>query len=122
MGKKKYKQADLAFDRQQFHEATRLLRQLVKHEPSEPLFRWKLGYALSEMKDYRGAIRECQQALKLDPQKVAALGCLGRAYMELGAWTEAETAIRERLSLKKCPQHCVFLAHILMQLARYDEA
>ena len=65
--------------------------------------------ALSELKEYRRAIPEFRQALKLDPQNVAALGCLERAYMELGEWEKAEKAIRDRLALKKSPQHCAFL-------------
>jgi Flp pilus assembly protein TadD len=61
-----------------------LLRELVEAEPDEPLFHWRLGYALSEMQKHREAIKEFRQALKLDPKNVAALGCLGREYMEVG--------------------------------------
>ena len=119
---KKYKQADQALYDHDPGKAARLLQELVEIEPREPLFHWSLGYALSELKEYRRAIPEFRQALKLDPQNVAALGCLGRAYMELGEWEKAEKAIRDRLALKKSPQHYVFLAHIMMETDRYATA
>lgn len=119
---KKYKQADHALDQNNPHKAARLLRDLVKSEPEEPLFHWLLGYALSEMNEYQGAIQEFQEALKLDPKNVAAWGCLGRTYMELEAWGPAEQALTARLALKKSPQHYVFLANVMMEMDRYDSA
>src|SRR6266849_3891309 len=119
---KKYKQADRALDKHDPKQAVRLLRDLVESEPREPLFHWRLGFALSEMKEYQRAILELQKALNLDPDNVAALGCLGRAHMELGEWKQAEKAIKHRLALQKSAAHYVFLAHIMMATNRYDSA
>jgi len=119
---KKYKEADLALTRNDPRRAERLLRQLVKSAPDEPLFHWRLGSALSEMKKYQPAVREFRQALQLDPRNVAALGCLGRVYMELGKWSLAEKAIRARLALKESPQHYIFLANILLTKNQYHAA
>src|SRR5437016_918980 len=94
---KKYKQADLALSEKRPRKAARLLRELVRTEPDEPLFHWRLGYALSEMQEYRDAIHEFRQTLKLDPDNVPALGGLGCAYMELEEWDQAEKALRGRL-------------------------
>jgi tetratricopeptide (TPR) repeat protein len=118
----KYKQADRALDRNDPHKAVCLLKELVASEPGEPLFHWRLGYALSEMEQYHSAIAAFRKALKLDRGNVPALGGLGRAYMELREWKRAEKAFRARLALKKSPQHYVFLAYILMKMARYDLA
>lgn len=118
----KYRQAEAALDKNELETAESLLRELVFSEPNEPLFRWKLGYALSDLHQYPDAIREFEAALELDPKNVAALGGLGLAYMELGRWKEAEIAIRKRLEQKESPQHYVFLANILAQAGRYDEA
>jgi superkiller protein 3 len=118
----KYKKADRALRDGDPATAARLLRELVKAEPKEPLFRWSLGYAYSEMEEYGSAIPELKEALKLDPQNIAALGCLGRVYMELGKWAFAEKAFRKRLAIKESPQHFVFLAHVMMEKRQYDDA
>jgi tetratricopeptide (TPR) repeat protein len=118
----KHKMADQALDKNDPGKAERLLRELVDNEPEEPLFHWKRGYALIELQKYRQAIGEFRRALQLDPRNIATLGGLGRAYMELGKWQQAERAIKDRLSLKESPQHYVFLAHILMAMDRYKEA
>jgi tetratricopeptide (TPR) repeat protein len=119
---KKYKEADAALGNDEPHKAEPLLRELVVAEPREPLFHWRLGEALSGMQKFHDAILEFRRALKLDPRNVAAVGCLGKAYMELGDWRQAEKAIKTRLKLKKSPQHYIFLAHILSELRRFDEA
>lgn len=119
---RKFKQADAALAKKDPKKAEKLLRELVASEPDEPLFHWKLGYALSESQQYAKAIPEFKKALKLDPENIAAVGCLGRAYVELGKWKEAEITLRKRLELEENPPYYVFLAHVLMQTDRFDEA
>ncbi len=118
----KYKKADRALRNDDPAKAARLLRELVKAEPKEPLFHWSLGYAYSEMEEYGSAIPELKEALRLDPRNIAALGCLGKVYLELGKWTFAEKAFRKRLAIKESPQHFVFLAHVMMEKRLYDDA
>jgi len=119
---KKYKEADSALTKSNPSKAAHLLRELVKIEPDEPLFHWRLGYALSEMGRFRDAIIEFQQALKLDPVNIAAWGSLGKAYIELEDWKSAREAFEKRLSLKESPQHYVFLAYVLLQTEQFDQA
>jgi len=119
---KKYVQAEAAEEKGQFRRAAQIFRQLTEEEAAEPLFHWKLGYVLLELQEYHSAIKEFRHVLKLDPKNIAAVGGLGRVYMELGKWSLAEKAIRKRLALKRSPQHFVFLAHILMMRGHAHEA
>ncbi|HVA45492.1 MAG TPA: tetratricopeptide repeat protein [Pirellulales bacterium] len=119
---KKYSAADKALRGRKPTQAVRLLQQLVRTEPREPLFHWRLGSALSELKQYTRAISQFKQALDLDPQNIAALGLLGRAYIEVGEWQRAEEAIQARLALQKSPHYYVFLAHVMIETRRYAAA
>jgi tetratricopeptide (TPR) repeat protein len=118
----KYEEADAAIGKYDLQLAERLLREIVDSEPSEPLFRWRLGYVLSDLHEYANAIHEFNEVLKLDPKNVPAWGGLGQVHTELGEWKEAEFAFRKRLEFKKSPQHFVFLANNMIQMSRFDEA
>jgi len=117
-----YRAADDALDNNDAARAASLFRRLVRREPKEPLFRWKLGYALVESKKFDRAVDELRRAIRLDPKNVAAWGCLGRAFVGLQKWPAAEDAFRRRLSFKESPQQYVFLANVLVRRKKYADA
>jgi superkiller protein 3 len=118
----RYREADQALKRNEPARAAEILRELVEIEPREPLFHWRLAYALSELREFPRAIVEFHRTLKLDPRNIAAWGGLGRVYMELRLWDLAEEAIQHRLDLKESPQHFVFFSYIMLQKKSYEKA
>jgi len=83
----------------------RMKRNLPTIQPSNfPSFRLSqahrsLGEALAGQGDTWGAIREWHRALELNPRDNRSRYLLGRAYMELGQWDEAQQEFQTLLAL-----------------------
>lgn len=65
--------------------------------PAEPEVRVRAGDFLLQADDAQSAIREYQRALHLDPGSIAARTGLGKAYLELGKFPEAERYLAEAI-------------------------
>jgi Tfp pilus assembly protein PilF len=76
--------------------ATVSLQQLGVPEKARRKF--EKGYGLYQHNDYKGAVKQFQEALEIDPNYVMAQDQLGLAFWKLGAFADAgqwfETAIR----------------------------
>jgi tetratricopeptide (TPR) repeat protein len=69
---------------QQFTPAIGALQKAVTLDPSSSRYRFELGKALEEAKDFQNAIRELKEAVRLDPENAAAHYALARTYKQAG--------------------------------------
>jgi tetratricopeptide (TPR) repeat protein len=84
-------------------EAARYLTAAVALRKDSPGVYVNLGLALMDKGDWKGAIRECQAALRIDPNYATAHNNLGLALSESG---DREGAIREyQAALRIDPNH-----------------
>jgi tetratricopeptide (TPR) repeat protein len=83
----------------------------------------RMGEALAEVKDYRGAGEAFERALQLDPSRVEVFCRLGHLHLELGQKAEALEIVREGLKLNSGHKATVLLmGEILTSLGRTKEA
>lgn len=82
-------------------EAVPIYRELLRARPDNPGLALNLALALDMSGDKRGAIREYQTVLKLDPQSFPARLLMGTAYLDLGQPSNAIAPLEE--SLKRQP-------------------
>jgi len=81
-------------------EAVSIYRELLRALPDNPGLILNLGLALDMSGDKRGAIREYQAVLKLDPQSFPARLLIGTAYLDLGQPSEAIGPLEESVKLQ----------------------
>jgi tetratricopeptide (TPR) repeat protein len=80
--------ADLA----QFDEAMQALERAVELNPADPFPRHEIAALLMEEGDYRGAIAQLKEVVRLDPKAFEAYLDLGICYAQKGFYEEAEKA------------------------------
>jgi len=91
--------------------------------PTNNFNRYNLGKMLYEAGDFRGALAEYQEAIRLDPMMVNAYDNLGNTFRELGRLQEAEAAYRQALQLDPNLEKAHYnLGNVLLQLGRKPEA
>ncbi len=106
-----------------YRDAKTFWSHTIAHHPDAWIARNNLGLALAETGDFAGAVREYEQALRLNPTYFEAKMNLGNALRQLG---QAEAGLAElRAALKLKPN--VALAHYnlgiaLVALERHAEA
>ncbi len=92
---------EIAAMRYDYHRAERLMREVVRLEPKEPLYwdylSWILAYRTPPDPD--GAIAAAEEALRLKPDFPGALYHLGRGLILQGRYEEARAAFERGLEL-----------------------
>jgi tetratricopeptide (TPR) repeat protein len=80
-------------------EAVRHLQEAVRVDPKNPEARLELGRALFDTGDVKGAIRETEALLKLDPANLDGMYNLGAIYGNLGQTDRAREYWRQAAAI-----------------------
>lgn len=83
----------------QIERAMRTLKRAVTLDPKRGTLHSNLGYALQQMRDYRGAIAEYREAIRLDEKLVSAWINLATALVHTGERAEAHKALERAQKL-----------------------
>ncbi|AGA24779.1 tetratricopeptide repeat protein [Singulisphaera acidiphila] len=102
--------------------AGRIFHTVIKSNNQNPSIFWIIGNEHSNHRMHEKAIAYFRRAIELDERCMPAWGCLGRDLMDLGRWDEAEVALRRRLELGESANHYVFLAMVLLEQSRHEDA
>lgn len=86
----------------------------IEFNSTNPIYFCNRAAAYSRLDNNEGAIKDCKQALELDPTYGKAYGRLGIAYSNLNQWAEAVRAYEN--SLKYDPHNTSY--HTNLTLAR----
>lgn len=87
-----------AFSNGEFEDAINFYTEAILLSPS-PLFYAKRGQAFLKLNKPNAAIRDCDRALKLNPDNASAYKFRGRAYRLLGDWEAAAKDLRQACKL-----------------------
>jgi tetratricopeptide (TPR) repeat protein len=118
MGKAKYPQARLEFEKE------------LRNNPDDFLSHLELGYIARDRHDEREAEKQLTQAVRLNPVYPNSYLYLGQLYSEMERRTDAEIALRKAISLTRddADNHYqiqsahYLLGRILLQSGREEEA
>ncbi len=86
--------ARVLFEEQRFEKARDQLDELVKRSPERADYHYWLGLTSIELKEYEGAIRELNEAVRLDDRLPGVHGHLARAYRAVGDRSKMEESLR----------------------------
>ncbi len=87
----------LLISAQRYAEAIALLQPLVAKIPRDPLLHLNLAFALTQTKDFEGAIKEYKAALASGPEPTAQIG-LADALVSAGKNAEATDLLKKMLA------------------------
>lgn len=95
------KKAELTRDIGKPAEALELFNQLfpMLNNPSDRAYNER-GFTKVDLKDFRGAIADFTEALKINPELISALGCRGACKEELGDLKGAEEDFTQVISIR----------------------
>lgn len=102
--------------------AASLYRLLVGQGEETASLRWMLGCEYLDQGNYDNAVHEFLRAVELDEASAPAWQGMGRAYRRMGNFAKAEKAFRRTLELDRRVENFVYLANVLRNLKRYEEA
>jgi tetratricopeptide (TPR) repeat protein len=109
--------------RGELSSAERLCRQLLEHQSNDISVNFFLAFILWRKNQPEAALDYCRQTLALNPGNAGLLSDLGNIFRELGAYSEALTALDQSMQLR--PHHsgtCYNRALVLDALGREQEA
>lgn len=86
--------ARVLFEEQRFEKARDQLNELVRRSPDRADYHYWLGLTSIELKEYEGAIRELNEAVRLDDRLPGVHGHLARAYKAVGDRRKMEESLR----------------------------
>jgi Flp pilus assembly protein TadD len=92
------RQAEAAFNQNNFADAAQAYRQALKVNPDLAEAHYGLGLALARLDRYQEAVTSFQAALHHKPGWSRALKDLGVTYLKLKRWPEAEKAFKTALT------------------------
>ena len=78
---------------QRLDEAVAANLRAVEMDPLSPYLQWTLGYNYCLMREWNRAIKQCRNALELDPQYWGAHILLGSCYLQIGKHDDAIRAM-----------------------------
>ncbi len=118
-----HNRATLYYDEKKWVEAEAEFQKAVALEPTNSLFRSRLGAALWEQRKYAEAEVAYREASRLDPRNANFLSALGNCRRRQGNNAQAEAAYRQGLAID--PQHFWLnwnLADVLCNSGQYTQA
>lgn len=80
-------------------------KQMAADFPEAPMAHFSLGKALLERKDWAGAVRSLETAVRLDPSYAAALVSLGDAHSGAGQTAQAREVLTRARDLALAQGH-----------------
>ncbi len=117
-----YREAVDAGTRGDHKRAIELFEKLLTQGPEKASLRWMVGFENYELGRFGAARANCERAIELDRECIPAWQCLGRTLRKDKEFIMAETAFRQTLELQPSAINYIYLAEVLFQLQRYEEA
>jgi len=74
-------------------EAVAATLRAVEMDPLSPYLQWRLGYGYNVKREWNRAIKQCRNALELDPQYWGAYCLLASCYLQIGKHDDAVRAL-----------------------------
>ena len=103
-------------------EAQNLYEQLLKQVPDNSHVHYCLGAVAHKRKDYEGAYKYFETALKKNPRNHKALVAMGFTLLDLGKPAEAVEYCEKSLKIKREPENVSLYGTVLKLLGRFDES
>jgi Tfp pilus assembly protein PilF len=119
-GESRYRLAMELREAEQYHDAIRIMIELVNEFPDAVVFRWQLGYTYFYAGELEAAIEEFEGSIRQDSRCWPALSGLGRVSGELLNWEVAEHFFRKSLAVKPRATTFAFLSSALMRQGKYE--
>lgn len=95
LAREKYSQAIKLQNSKMIDEMIATLREAVKLDPEEPLYRMALANVLFSKENLDEAAENYRKVLQLNPKMTEAYKQLGRLYMQKGDWVNAQIYLEE---------------------------
>jgi len=80
-------------------EAVAATLRAVEMDPLSPYLQWRLGYGYNLKREWNRAIKQCRNALELDPQYWGAYCLLGSCYLQIGEHDDAIRAMETQVQV-----------------------
>ena len=93
----------------------------ILRSSNNPVVHCSFGYTYIDYNEFKKAMACFRRAIELDEACAPAWGGLGRIFMDLERWDEAEAALRRRLEFGESADHYVFLAMVLLRRSKHEE-
>jgi tetratricopeptide (TPR) repeat protein len=92
--------ADLLMIRKEFHDAAEKYKELTKQNPRNAVYMNKLGIALHQQSDLRGALKCYEKAVKLNPQYADAQNNIGTIWYQRKKYGKAIRAYKKAIKMR----------------------
>ncbi|CAI2177463.1 2203_t:CDS:2 [Funneliformis geosporum] len=117
-----YLQATKELEEMHFHEAIRLLSQVLITYPNSYSVRCDRAYASYQLEDWARATSDLTIAINRRPKKPKAYSLRGEVYRLLGDYDKALIDLDKSLKIQKHPFALRTRAEVYSALARYDDS
>jgi len=89
-----------AHQAKEYEKAIKLYSQAIELDPANPIYYNNRAAAKIELKDYKSAMLDCQEALSIDPKFAKAFARIGNCFLRLGNFFEARRNFAEALHIE----------------------
>lgn len=115
--------ADSLIDREEYGRAAWCLKEALRHDPTLPRLRGRLGNVSAAMGQPQRALQLYLRELRDDPGNIETLLDFGELLIDFGRMPEAEEKFRRILELEPANTDAhLRLGEIAMQMCRYERA